>query len=196
MIDLSKYKGIVFDMDGTLIDSMGSHLQAWEQTCQQFGLPFDRNYMYSLGGVPTINIAKRLNEKHGTAHNPSEIAALKKANWQVLDHNPDTISATVDILKDKHGKMPMGVGTGSERAHALELLENTGLLPYLDTVVSASDVTHGKPDPETFLTVAKNIGVAPQDCVVFEDTDIGREAAARAGMDCIMVLNGVLAKAG
>ncbi|MFC3123050.1 beta-phosphoglucomutase family hydrolase [Agaribacter flavus] len=190
MVDLSKYAGIVFDMDGTLIDSMGSHLQAWQQTCEYYDIPFDRDYMYSLGGVPTLNIAKRLIDKHQVQHDPADIAARKKSQWQGLAHKPETIKATVEILKANHGILPMGVGTGSERAHAMDLLGNTGLLEWLDTVVTATDVKQGKPHPETFLTVAENMGVKASECVAFEDTDIGRQAAERAGMDCIMVVDG------
>ena len=84
----------------------------------------------------------------------------------------------------------MGIGTGSERDNAIRMLTETGLLDRVETVVTASDVTNGKPHGETFLTVAKNMGLRADECVVFEDTEIGRQAAANAGMDCIMVING------
>ena len=84
----------------------------------------------------------------------------------------------------------MGVGTGAERNNAIQMLSDTGLLARLDTVVTASDVTHGKPHGETFVTVATNMGLQPHECVVFEDTEVGRQAAQNAGMDCIMVING------
>ena len=88
------------------------------------------------------------------------------------------------------GILQMGVGTGSERENAIRMLTETGLLDRVETVVTASDVTHGKPHGETFLTVAKNMGLSANECVVFEDTEIGRQAAQHAGMDCIMVING------
>ncbi|MGL6044877.1 MAG: HAD family hydrolase, partial [Vogesella sp.] len=84
------------------------------------------------------------------------------------------------------------IGTGADRGHALKMLAETGLLELVQTVVTATDVVHGKPHPETFLTVAAQLGVAPQHCVVFEDTAIGQQAAAAAGMDCILVQNGEL----
>ncbi len=70
MIDLSAYQGIIFDMDGTLIDSMGSHLQAWQKACEAYGYPFDYDYMYSLGGIPTVKTIEMLNEKFGLDHDP------------------------------------------------------------------------------------------------------------------------------
>ena len=86
MLDLTKYQGIIFDMDGTLIDSMGSHLQAWELTCHALGYPFDYDYMYSLGGVPTLATVDILNEKYGLSHDPDEVAKQKHQFWLGLNH--------------------------------------------------------------------------------------------------------------
>ena len=190
MVDLSAYDGIVFDMDGTLIDSMGSHLQAWEQTCLAFGYPFDEAFLHSLGGVPSAATAELLNEKHGLAHSPEEVAKYKQYTWLKLDHTPTLIADTAAVFEHYRPTMKIGVGTGAERSQAENLLEHHGLLSRIDALVSATDVSRGKPDGETFLRVAELMGVAPEKCVVFEDTSIGAEAARHAGMDCIMVHNG------
>ncbi|ABG39322.1 beta-phosphoglucomutase family hydrolase [Paraglaciecola sp. T6c] len=190
MPDLSRYKGIVFDMDGTLIDSMGSHAVAWQQTCERFGYPYDAQYIHDLGGVPTRQIAQLLNKKHGMDHNLDEVAEVKRQAWLALDENLTVIQDTFDVMQRYKGILKMGVGTGSERENAIRMLTETGLLERVETVVTASDVTHGKPHGETFLTVAKNMGLNADECVVFEDTEIGRQAAQHAGMDCIMVING------
>jgi beta-phosphoglucomutase family hydrolase len=190
MPDLSAYKGIVFDMDGTLIDSMGSHAIAWQQTCEHFAFPYDGQYIYGLGGVPTRQIAKILNEKYSLNHDIDAVAEKKRQAWLLLDETPRVIEDTFKIMERYQGLLKMGVGTGSERGNAINMLTETGLLERLETVVTASDVTYGKPHGETFLTVAKNMGLSPDECVVFEDTEIGRQAAENAGMDCIMVING------
>ena len=190
MVDLSAYEGIVFDMDGTLIDSMGAHMEAWRMTCEAFGIPFDLEYMYGLGGVPTRKTVEILNDKHGTGHSPDEVALHKRNVWESMDLMPEIIAETVDIFHKYSPSLKVGIGTGSERNHALHLLDHHGLLDKLDALVTATDVTHGKPHPETFLAVAAQMGVDPSKCVVFEDTEIGREAAQRAGMDCIMVKDG------
>jgi len=192
MLDLSAYQAIVFDMDGTLIDSMGSHGIAWRQTCEQYGYPFDPEYMHSLGGVPTDQTVVLLNEKYGLDHDVQEVARVKRQLWEQLDEIPALIPVTVEVLQHYRGRLKIGIGTGADRTHALKMLAETGLLALVETVVTASDVTHGKPHPETFLTVAAQLGVAPQHCVVFEDTAIGQQAAAAAGMDCILVQNGRL----
>lgn len=192
MLDLSAYQAIVFDMDGTLIDSMGSHGVAWRQTCERYGYPFDPVYMHSLGGVPTDQTVVLLNEKYGLSHDVQEVARVKRELWEQLDAVPALIPATVAVLNHYRGRLKIGIGTGADRGHALKMLAQTGLLDLVETVVTASDVVHGKPHPETFLTVAAQLGVAPQHCVVFEDTAIGQQAAAAAGMACILVQNGEL----
>ncbi len=190
LIDLSAYKAIIFDMDGTLIDSMGAHMEAWKQTCESFGIPFDRDYMYGLGGVPTRKTVEILNEKHGSDHSPEDVALRKREVWETMDLIPSLIAETTEIFHHYRPKMQVAIGTGSERAHAEHLLNHHDLLNKLDAMVTASDVTHGKPHPETFLTAARLMNVKPEECVVFEDTDIGRQAAERAGMACFLVVDG------
>lgn len=190
MIDLSAYQGIIFDMDGTLVDSMGAHLQAWEQVCDAFGYPYDFDYMHGLGGVPTQATVELLNEQYNLDHDPQLVAKKKHEFWLAMDHTPQPIRATIAVFHHYLGRKPIAVGTGAERAHAEKLLAQHQLLEQLGALVTASDVRHGKPHPETFLTAAQQLGVAPEHCVVFEDTEIGRQAAQRAGMDCILVKNG------
>tara|TARA_R110000868_G_scaffold133136_4_gene344581 strand:+ start:176 stop:778 length:603 start_codon:yes stop_codon:yes gene_type:complete len=190
MPDLSRYKGIVFDMDGTLIDSMGAHGLAWQKTCAHFGYPYEGDYIHGLGGVPTREIVKLLNEKYGLSHDQDEVTEHKRQGFLKLDDKPMVIADTFSVMQRYQGILKMGVGTGSERGNAMRMLSESGLLERVETVVTASDVTYGKPHGETFLTVAKNMGLQAKDCVVFEDTEIGRLAAKNAGMDCIMVING------
>lgn len=190
MVDLSSYQGIVFDMDGTLVDSMPAHMEAWRVTCENFGYPFDLDYMYSLGGVPTRQTVVVLNDKFSMDHDPSEVARYKRESWEAMNLEPVIIESTMAVFNHYRPHMAIGIGTGAERPHAEHLLTSHGLLERIDSLVTATDVTHGKPHPETFLTVARQMGIEPSKCVVFEDTEIGRQAARDAGMDCIMVNNG------
>ena len=190
MPDLSRYKGIVFDMDGTLIDSMGAHNIAWRHACEKYAYPFDEQYIHNLGGVPTRDIVILLNKKHGLSHDPDAVTETKNLAFLELKDSPTIIEDTFQVIQRYKGKLKMGVGTGSQRNNAIQMLNDTGLLEHLETVVTASDVTHGKPHGETFITVATNMGLQPNECVVFEDTEVGRQAAQNAGMDCIMVING------
>ena len=189
---LAQYDAIIFDMDGTLIDSMPSHLDAWQKTAEQYGFPFDRPWHHSLGGVSTLRTAQLINQRYQLTLDPALVAKTKSQLWQELHRGPVLIDATYAIFNQCEGSKKLAVGTGAARAHAQEQLAMVGLLARLDALVTASDVEHGKPHPQTFLTAAALVGVVPQRCLVFEDTDIGRQAATAAGMDCVMVLDGQL----
>lgn len=189
MLDLTGFDAIIFDMDGTLIDSMGVHIKAWEATCHHFGYPFDADYQYGLGGVPSVQTAELMNAKYAKNDDPFEVAAYKQHVFERLGNIPPLISDTFQIFEHYKTTLPIAVGTGADKQHAKWLLSHYGLLEQLGALVTADDVRHGKPHPETFLKAAEQLQVAPQHCVVFEDTEMGRKAAIDAGMQCIMVVN-------
>lgn len=186
-MNLDKYSGLIFDMDGTLIDTMPSHLDAWNLTAQHFGFPFDRQWMNSLGGMPSPKITLEVNKRFGLTLEAAEVASFKMARFSEIEDKGKPISLTVDLVKQWHGKKPMAIGTGSQRVSAVTLLEDNQLLHFFEAVVSATEVTQHKPNPDTFLLAAKSIEMSPDECVVFEDTELGKQAAHAAGMDCIMV---------
>ncbi|GGA64491.1 carotenoid dehydrogenase [Neiella marina] len=193
MIDLlNAYQGIIFDMDGTLVDSMPAHIEAWRRTAEIHGFPFDEKWQYSLGGVPTAKIAERINAKFGLQLDCEAVAATKRQQWNLLGDSPQLIEQTYDVFKASLGSKKIAVGTGSVRSHAEHILADVGVIEHLDALVTACDVANGKPHPETFVTAAESMGVAPEHCVVFEDTDIGEQAARAAGMDCIRIDVGVI----
>lgn len=189
-MDLSSYKGIIFDMDGTLVDSMPAHLEAWEKTCAIHEIPFDRDWFYNLGGMPSIRIANEINRSFRQNFDTERLANTKYKFYDEIAHKGEVIEPVYQVLLDNKGTKKVAVGTGSRMFNAEPLLDQTGILPMLDALVTADDVVNHKPNPDTFLEAAKRIGVAPQDCVVFEDTELGVKAALAAGMDCYMVVDG------
>jgi len=190
VIDLTSFKAIIFDMDGTLIDSMAAHIDAWEAACEAFGYPFDRDFHYSLGGVPSEATVHLMNQRYAMTHPASEVAHVKKLAFEKQSFLPPVIQDTLLIFNHYKNQMPIAVGTGADREHATVVLNHHGILPQLTTLVTADDVKKGKPDPETFLRAALEMGIEPEKCVVFEDTEMGRQAALDGGMACIMVENG------
>lgn len=189
---LDKYDGIIFDMDGTLVDSMPAHIEAWRRTAALYQFPFDQQWQMSLGGVPTVKIAEHVNQRYELDLDCAEVAETKRQQWAALEQPPVLIDEVYQVFLTCIASKKVAVGTGSIRSHAQEVLNETGVLERLDALVTATDVVNGKPHPETFLTAAKQIEVTPERCVVFEDTDIGEQAAKAAGMDCIRVDLGII----
>ncbi|MNF50514.1 Fructose-1-phosphate phosphatase YqaB [compost metagenome] len=187
-----QYDALIFDMDGTLVDSMPLHLDAWELTSAEFGLPFDRAQLNEYGGIPTRKIVAILAEQHGLSIDIEAFARRKIALYMEQIDKAGVFPQMWELVRQHHGKVPMGIGTGSPRNQAERILRSTGLDAYISVLVSADDVTNHKPHPDTFLRVAERLGANPANCLVFEDTRIGIQAGKAAGMATVLATEGEL----
>lgn len=181
------YEGLIFDMDGTILDTEPTHRKAWDDVLGGYGLRFDMDAMISLNGSPTWRIAQAIIELNQASLDPYQLAREKTEAVKAMLLDTVKPLPLIDVVKAWHGRRPMAVGTGSERAIAEALLAHLNLRHYFSAVVAADDVKNHKPAPDTFLLCAERIGVAPEKCVVFEDADFGLQAARLAGMDVVDV---------
>lgn len=175
-------RGLIFDLDGTLSDSLPVHMATWNMLGETFGFIFEDRLVHEMTGMPTIAFAERIITENRLSVSPDELVRLKQeAFWKSVGLIKP-IDLVVDIVKSWHGKLPLSVGTGASRRSALLQLETLGLTDYFDAIVTADDVSRHKPFPDTFLMCAERMGVEPAHCQVFEDGILGMQAATSAGM--------------
>jgi beta-phosphoglucomutase family hydrolase len=184
------YAALIFDMDGTLVDSGQLHEHAWTATLEKYGIPIDRPLMRSLAGVPTKGTIEILLQKFALQPRATldEMNDFKEQVVHDTMHKFVKPTALVDIAKKYHGIKPMAIGTGAYTEEAQSILKLCGLDHYIQHVVGADQVQNPKPAPDTFLRCADLLGVDALHCVVFEDSKLGLQAAASAGMAGVDVL--------
>jgi beta-phosphoglucomutase family hydrolase len=175
-------RGLVFDCDGTIADTMPAHYRSWVQTLGEFGVEFPEAMFYEMGGIPTPRIIEILNERHGHAMPVMETAHAKEALFEKLIPEVMPIEPVVNVIRDYHGKLPMAVATGGMRHICHKTLATLGLLDRFHAIVTADDVKHGKPAPDIFLEAARRLAVDPTLCMAFEDANLGVQSATAAGM--------------
>lgn len=190
-IPVGDFAGYLFDLDGTLIDSMPVHLRAWTEVLQRAGLRerFDADYFYSLGGVPTLDSAVLFGQRYGLTFDAHRLVDDKERIYLDLLADVREITPVADYARCVALTHPVAVVTGGGPEIALPALDATGLRSLFSVVVTPMDVAtgRGKPAPDMFLLAAERLGVPADRCLVFEDAVPGIEAARAAGMQVVVV---------
>jgi beta-phosphoglucomutase family hydrolase len=178
----------LFDCDGTIADSMPLHYIAWKKALAEWNCEFDEKLFYAWGGMPIVEIVSTLNKMH-SLNMPVEIVARRKESlYYDLLPQLKPVPEVLEHIEAQHGHIPFAVVSGSTRESVTESLRSLGLLDRFDTMVCAGDYKKSKPDPEAFLLAATRLGIAPESCLVFEDTEMGIQAATAAGMASVKIL--------
>jgi beta-phosphoglucomutase family hydrolase len=175
-------KALIFDLDGTLVDTMPAHYIAWKNTLSSYGIDFTLELFYQWAGVPTVRIVEKLNLMFQKEMNPEVVHHEKENAFLEQIHLIKPIDAVAEIAIKAHGKIPISIGTGGWPDVVQKTLQSVGLDKYFEHIVTAKDVKNFKPAPDTFLLCAQKMGVAPEFCQVFEDGQPGVDAGHAANM--------------
>lgn len=178
-------KGLIFDCDGTLADTMPLHWHAWQIVTQRHNLHFPEDRFYAFGGVPSRDILKLLAREQGRSLDHIAIAHEKEETYLPLIVKAKPVHAIVEIAKANHGKIPMAVASGGTQKVIGLVLDHLKIRQLFDAVVTSEMVKHQKPAPDIFLEAARLIGVEPKFCRAYEDTDLGLTAIRAAGMEAV-----------
>jgi HAD superfamily hydrolase (TIGR01509 family) len=186
-IPTGNFKAYLFDCDGTIVDSMPLHYIAWKTALAEWNCPFPEELFYAWGGKPVDEIISTLNTMHGL-HMPVAQVGIRKENLY-FDLLPQlkAIPEVLEHIEAQQGRIPFAVVSGSHRESVIRSLSTVHLLDRFQTIVSAEDYVRSKPAPDCFLLAGERLSVAPADCLVFEDTDLGIQAATAAGMASVKV---------
>jgi HAD superfamily hydrolase (TIGR01509 family) len=182
------FKAYLFDCDGTIADSMPLHYVAWKQALGEWGAEFPEPKFYAWGGMPTVQIVETLAAEQGLQMPAEEVAHRKELLYYELLPKLQAVPEVLEHIDLSHGHIPFAVVSGGSRESVTKSLTTLGILDRFDTLVCSEDYTKPKPDAEPFLVAAQRLGVAPADCLVFEDTEMGIQAATAAGMASVKIL--------
>lgn len=184
---LMAYEAYIFDLDGTLADTMPAHYLAWLEVTGKYGLELSEDRFYSLGGMPTPRILAMLSQEQNISLDPDVAAQEKEEAFLRHLDQVEPIEAVVEVVREQHGKVPLAVATGALRWVMERILSDLDLTHYFEAFVSSEDTARHKPYPDVFLEAARRLEVSPQRCCVYEDADLGIQAAQAAGMDVVDV---------
>ncbi|MGB2633555.1 MAG: HAD family phosphatase [Candidatus Acidiferrum sp.] len=177
----------LFDCDGTIADSMPLHYVAWKKSLGEWNCTFDEKVFYAWGGRTVAEIIWQLNEQQGLSMPVERVASRKEELYRELLPQLKAVPEVMEHIDAQQGRIPFAVVSGSTRESVTASLASLRLLDRFATMVCAGEYEKSKPDPECFLLAAARLGVAPGDCLVFEDTEMGIQAAKAAGMGWVRV---------
>lgn len=181
------FKAYLFDCDGTIADSMPLHFIAWSKALSEWNCKFAEDLFYAWGGMPVAEIISTLNKEQGLNMPVAEVSLRKEGLYLEILSQLKAVPEVLEHIEASHGRIPFAVVSGSTRDSVTASLKALKILDRFNTLVCAGDYQNSKPDPEPFLVAAKRLKVAPQDCLVFEDTEMGIQAATAAGMASVRI---------
>lgn len=186
-LPLDRFSAFLFDLDGTLADSMGLHNQAWIKTLSDLGLVMTEEILLEYVGIPNVNTVEIFNQRFGWTLDPLTVARAKENRFFADFDKMTAVEPVLKIAKAYQGQKPMAVVSGGSRAVVGRILNNLKIESLFQERVCAEDTHRGKPFPDPFLHAAKLLEIQPGQCLVFEDGEAGIRGAQACGMGVIRV---------
>lgn len=180
-------RGLIFDCDGTLADTMPLHWRAWQRIAARHGFHITESRFYALAGIPSRDILRNLGREQRLDFDPLVVAREKEEEYLGLLEHVGPIEQIVAIARAHRGKLPMAVASGGTRRIIGRVLDHLHIRDWFDAIVTSEDVMHQKPAPDIFLEAARRLGVPPHECLGYEDADLGLQAIRAAGMPAVDV---------
>ncbi len=175
-------EGLIFDCDGTLVDTMPAHFVVWREVLAEHGIDFSEKRFYELAGVPSVGVVEAAARDQGVSVDARAVGAMKDARYLAREDKGAAIAPVVAIARAERGRRRLAVASGNVTEIVMRTLRGAHIEDLFEVVVGADQVARGKPAPDVFLRAAERIGVPPHACLVYEDGDLGIEAARAAGM--------------
>jgi len=182
-----EFQAYIFDCDGTIADSMPLHYNAWRNALAPWNCDFTESLFYEWAGFSVTEIVRMLNEKHGLKMPVEDVVRRKEEIYFQSLPDLKAVPEVLEHINSSYARIPFAVVSGSTRDSVTASLRSLGLAEKFEILVCAGDYKKGKPDPEPFLLAAARLGVKPQSCLVFEDSEMGIVAARAAGMASVKV---------
>jgi beta-phosphoglucomutase-like phosphatase (HAD superfamily) len=181
------FKAYLFDCDGTIADSMPLHYVAWKSVLAEWNCDFAEELFYEWGGMPVAEIIATLNLRQGLSMPLEDLQRRKEELFYANLPRMKPVPEVLEHIEARYGEIPFAVVSGSTQDSVRASLTMLNLLDRFETLVCAGDYTRGKPHPEPFLLAADRLGIAPEHCLVFEDAQMGIDAATAAGMASVRI---------
>lgn len=179
---LPPYSALIFDCDGTLADTLPVHFRAWQAAFDPYGASLPEDWFYDRTGLTAVEFIRAFNQTFGYTIDEQSVDAERQQHFANLIDQVQAVRAVATIAQANYGKVPMAVASNGQQSVVESTVKAIRLRSLFETIVTLNDVQFGKPAPDLFLLAAERMGVSPSECIVYEDSDLGLEAAERAGM--------------
>ncbi|MGZ3694317.1 MAG: HAD family hydrolase [Bdellovibrionota bacterium] len=186
-MNLDRYSALLFDLDGTLANSMGLHNDSWIATLKTHGHSITAEILQEYAGIQNQRTVELFNQRFGWNLPAAQVIEEKESRFLTTIEKVKPIEVVLKIAFDNYERKPLAIVSGGHRELVIQILRTLGIFSLFPVIVCAEDSEKGKPHPDPFLKAAQQLNMDPKKCVVFEDGEAGIRGARAAGMGVVKV---------